>query len=45
MDHLEAAEALLAGATTEGGSNALMCHAMIAIAQDVRRIADAAVAP
>lgn len=43
MDYLAEAESLLAGVSAEGGANALMCNAMIAIAKDVRRIADAAV--
>jgi hypothetical protein len=47
MDHLAEAESLLATVPSSTGdvTNALMCHAMVSIAKDVRRLADAANPP
>jgi hypothetical protein len=45
MDHLTEAQTLLADLdSSEAGnvSNLLMCHVLVAIASDVRRLADAA---
>ena len=45
MDHLAEAQSLLATLdSSEAGnvSNLLMCHVLVAIASDVRRLADAA---
>lgn len=44
MDHLTEAQSLLASldSSEAGTANLLMCHVLVAIASDVRRLADAA---